>query len=94
MPRLNVAKMLHIMRLEKHRFINRCVNRVLVQIMPVFLTLETQQFRLARLQSKPTLRLIIAVLALFLCLRPDTSTAQANKYAAIVIEEASGKVLF
>ena len=94
MPRLKVAKMLHIMRLEKHRFINRCVNRALVQTMPAFLTLETQQFRLARLQSKPTLRLIIAVLALFLCLRPDTSTAQANKYAAIVIEEASGKVLF
>ena len=94
MPRLNVAKMLHTMRLKKHRFVYGSANRALLQIMLVFSTIEKHQFRLASIQSKHTLLTIIAALGLFVCLGPGTSTAHANKYAAIVIEEASGKVLF
>ena len=94
MPRLNVAKMLHLMRLTRHRFVYRCGNQALFKIMLFFLALETQRSKRAKLQSKFTLRLIIAMLGLFVCLGPGISTAQANKYAAIVIEEASGKVLF
>tara|TARA_B100001057_G_scaffold215638_1_gene215873 strand:- start:1233 stop:2546 length:1314 start_codon:yes stop_codon:yes gene_type:complete len=59
-----------------------------------FLTLERRQSTLANLRSRLTLRLIVVLLGLFVCLGPGISTAKANKYAAIVIEEASGKVLF
>ena len=94
MPRLNVAMTLHLMRLTRRRFVYRCGNQVLFKIKLFFLAFETQRSRLAELQSKFTLRLIIAMLGLFMCLGPGISTAQTNKYAAIVIEEASGKVLF
>ncbi len=94
MPRLNVAKMLHLMRMTPHRFVHRCGNQPLFRLVLFFLGFETQQSRLANLQSQPTLRVIIATLALFVCLAPGISTAQVNKYAAIVIDEASGKVLF
>ena len=94
MPRLNVAKMLHIMRLKKHRLISWCLNRALLDSRLVFFILETQRFRLESRQSKNTLRILIALTWLFMCLGPGTSAALANKYAAIVIEEASGKVLF
>ncbi len=87
MPRLNVAEILYIMRPAKHRFFYRSGNLSLLSAMLSFLTLES-------LQSKLLTRAIVAVLGLFLCLGPGISTAKANKYAAIVIEEASGKVLF
>ena len=94
MPRLNVAKMLHLMQLTRHRFMYRCVNQALFRGMLFFLALERRQSTLANLQSRLTLRLIVVLLGLFVCLGPGISTAKANKYAAIVIEEASGKVLF
>ena len=94
MPRLNVAKMLHITRLTRNRFVHPCGDQALSKIMMFFLALETQKPRLAKLQSKLALRVMLAVLSLVVCLGPGISTAQANKYAAIVIEEASGKVLF
>ena len=94
MPRFNVAKMLHLMRLKRHRFFFRCGNQALPKLLLLFLALETHQFSLANLQSRLTLRLMIVLLGLFVYLGPGISTAQANKYAAIVIEEDSGKVLF
>ena len=94
MPRLNIANMLHITRLTRHRFVYRCGDRALLKIMMFFSALETQKSRLADLQSKLAFRVMLAVLALFVFLGPGISTAQANKYAAIVIEETSGKVLF
>ena len=94
MPRLNVANMLHITRLTRHRFVYRCGDRALLKIMMFFSALETQKSRLADLQSKLAFRVMLTVLALFVFLGPGISTAQANKYAAIVIEETSGKVLF
>ena len=94
MPRLSVAKTLHLIQLTRHRFIYWCSNQALFNIMLFFLALETPQSRLLKIQSKLPLRLIVVMLGLFLCLGPGISTAQANKYAAIVIEEASGKVLF
>ena len=87
MPRLNVAKKLHIMRPARHRFLYRCGNQALFKVILLCLALET-------LQSKLTSRVIIAALSLLVCFEPTASIAQANKYAAIVIEEASGKVLF
>ena len=94
MPRLNVAKMLHITRLTRHRFLYRCSDLALLKIMAFFLAIETQKSKLTKLQSKLARRAMLAVVGLFVCLGPGISTAQANKYAAIVIEEASGKVLF
>ena len=94
MPRLNVAKMLHLMQRIRHRFLYRCGHRARFKIMPFFLALEAQQLRLAKRYFSHMRRLMIAVLVLLACLGPGISTAQANKYAAIVIEEASGKVLF
>ena len=94
MPRPNVAKMLHIMRLERHRFLNWCGNQALSKIMERGLELEKLQSGFVKLKSKHSLRVIGVMMVLFVCLGTGMSTAQANKYAAIVIEEATGKVLF
>ena len=94
MPPLNVANLLHLMRSKRHRFVYRCGNRTLIKIVPFFLTFETPNFELTKPWAKYKNLLIIIMIGFFVCFGPGTSTAQVNKYAAIVIEEANGKVLF
>ena len=50
--------------------------------------------RLENLKSTLVSFAKFAALALLVCIGPGISTAHANKYAAIVIEESTGKVLF
>ena len=94
MPRLNVAKMLHLMRLTRYRFVYRYVNQALFKIMLFFLALETNRSERPKLQSKFTLRLIIAMLGLFVCLGPGISTAQANKYAQLLSRRPVARSIF
>jgi D-alanyl-D-alanine carboxypeptidase len=94
MPRLNVAKMPHRTPLTRHQFFYRCGNQALLRVMLFFFAFDTQQSGLENLQPKRTLTVMIALLGLFVYLGPGISAAQADKYASIVIEEATGKVLF
>ena len=94
MPGLNLTKILHTIQLTMHQFVYRRGNLALLQNMLLFLVFETLQSGFVNLKSKLTPRVIVVMLGLFVSLGPGISTAQANKYAAIVIEEASGKVLF
>ncbi len=59
-----------------------------------FLALKTLKSGLVKIQSKLASFAVMSALALTVSLGSGISIAHANKYAAIVIEEVSGKVLF
>ena len=61
MPRLNVAKMLHIMRLTRHRFVYRCGDQALLKIM-MFSAVYTKNLINGSAIQIAVLRFIIAVL--------------------------------
>lgn len=96
MARLNVAEMLPVKRHTMHQFLHRCASLALFEVMLLFIANETLRLRLWLLKmcSKLLSPVIMVVPVIFMSFSLSISPAQASKYAAIVVEEASGKVLF
>ena len=87
MLRLYVAKMLHSMRLKASKPCYWSCNS------PLF-TFLIYGYASVEMKIIFSLKTVAASAVLFFCFGLSPTPALANKYAAIVIEEASGKVLF
>ena len=94
MPQSKVADMLYLIRPSTHRFLYRCGNTALVRASLLFLAAKTLQFRLLQMRSNAACGVTMMALAIFICLGLCPSSAEASKYAAIVINETTGKVMF